>query len=210
MIAVYIHGLGSDGEDQLLRTVSKYVPLQPVFVDYSVLYDKPGWPEDVLGVVKEQIPEEEHVLITHSFGGPIAAFLQNKYTKALVYIAPAFSVNMGLRFTLLAEAARKGHAYFEGKHGVWLRTADIHTIFRLMGKAPHPTVPFAIILGEEDMVIDNRAARKYFHHANERRSWFVEIAGAGHNFLEREEEVALVVRAFLGSLGISPSSQGFK
>ena len=202
MKAVYVHGLGSDPEDPLLRTVSRTVPLEPVFVEYSSLYERPGWPEEVLSVVKEQIPEEEHVFITHSFGGPLAAFLQNRLTRAIVFLAPAFSVNMGLRFTLLAEAARRGHAYFESRRGVWLTTGDMNTVFRLMQRAPTATVPFAILVGEEDLIVDNRAARAYFHKSNEKKSWFVEIAGTGHMFLEREQDVAAIVRAFLESLKI--------
>ncbi len=202
MKAVYIHGLGSDAGDTLLRTVASRIPLEPVFVDYSQLYDRPGWPEEVLSVVKEQIPDEEHVFIAHSFGAPLSAFLQSKKTRAMVFLAPAFSVNMGLRFTLLAEAARRGHAYFESRRGVWLSASDMNTVFRLMQRAPTATVPFALVLGEEDLIVDNRAARAYFHRSNEKRSWFVEIAGTGHLFLERERDVTEIVHAFLSSLGI--------
>ncbi len=198
MKAIYIHGLGSDSNDPLLRTVADKLALEPVFVDYSSIYDKPGWPEEVLTVVSDQIPkDEEHVFITHSFGGVLAAYLQNKNTRAIVFIAPAFSVNMGLRFTLLAEAARRGHAYFESRRGVWLTTEDMNTMFRLMKNSPASTVPFVVIVGEEDLIIDLNAARHYFHRSNERRSWFVEIAGTGHLFVERENEVAEIVRAFV-------------
>ncbi len=202
MKAVYIHGLGSDADDELLRTISEIVPLEPVFVDYSHLYEKEEWLTEVLSVVKEQIPREEHVIISHSFGGPLSAYLQNKETKALVFIAPAFSVNIGIRFTVLAEAARKGYAYFESKKRVWLSMKDLNTFFRLMQRAPAATVPFTIIVGEEDMIVDNRAARAYFHKSNEKRSWFVEIAGAGHLFVDREKEIAEISEAFLRSLGI--------
>lgn len=202
MKAVYIHGLGSDSEDELLRAVGERIPLEPVFVDYSYLYEREGWPEEVLSAVKGQLPPEEHVMISHSLGGPISAFLQNKETKALVFIAPAFSVSLGIRFTLLAEAARKGHAYFESKKGVWISKRDMNTLFNLMHRAPAATVPFAIIVGEEDMIVDNRASRAYFHRSNEKKSWLVEMAGTGHLFVGREREVAEIVRAFLRSLGL--------
>ncbi len=184
----------------MLRYVAKKIGLPSIFVDYSQVCDKPGWPEEVLTVVEEQIPEGPHVFITHSFGGPLAAYLQNKDTKGIVFLAPAFSVNIGLRFTLLAEAARKGHAFFESRRGVWIGRDDMNTLFKLMRQAPAPTTPFLVVVGEEDMIIDLNAARSYFHRANERKSWFVEISGTGHLFVDREDEVAEIVAAFLRCL----------
>ena len=197
MKIVYVHGLASDPTDPLLRSIAKRIKYEGVFLDYSDIYEEPGWPRRVITHVREQIPPEEHVFVAHSMGGPIATYLQNELTKGMVLLAPAFSTHIGLRFTLLAEAARKGYAYFEVRKGVLLKREDLSTLFNLMKNARPPQVPFAIVLGEEDFVVDNAAARGYFKRANERRGWLVEIAGAGHVFAGREEEVAHIVQTFV-------------
>ncbi len=107
------------------------------------------------------------------------------------------NINVSLRLTLIAEVVKRGFFYFEFLEPVEMNREDVDLFFKLMKSVPQPLAPFLIVTGEEDRLIDVNAARRLFNASNRREGWYVELSHAGHNFVDREEEVARIVKTFL-------------
>ncbi len=197
MKLVYIHGLGSDGEDPISEALrQKFGSLEAI--EYYKLSEQPGWMEEAFNLVYNKVPNEPHVLVGHSLGGLFALYAVNEYTKALILLAPAISVNTGIRIFLFTETMKDRYVTVPGRHPVRMNKDDVGTFFRLMKDPPVPSgIPTLFLLAEEDSLVNNKGVHKYFRSVNTPRSWFLILAGASHNFSERENEVAEIIDAFL-------------
>ncbi|NPA86733.1 MAG: hypothetical protein GXO00_01875 [Candidatus Diapherotrites archaeon] len=197
MKLVYIHGLGANPTSPIAEKVAKDLSLELVTVEHSSLTKRAGWAKKILNAVAEQIPKEEHILMGHSLGGLLSLYLQNLYTRALVLLAPALGLNIGVRLTIQADILKKGFFYFESDNPVEMDREDVSAFFRLMKEAPLPRKPFVMIVGEEDHLLDLNAVLRFFRKSKERNGWYVELLHTGHLFTGREEEVAEIIKNFL-------------
>lgn len=197
MKVVYIHGLGSDGRDPIAESLRQKFGSLDV-IEYYKLSEEPGWMEEAFNLVYNAAPEEPHILVGHSLGGLFALYAVNEHTKALVLLAPAISINTGIRIFLFTETMKDRYVTIPGRHPVRMNKDDVGTFFKLMKDPPVPSdIPVLFLLAEEDSFINNKGVHKYFRSVNTPRSWFLILAAASHNFSEREDEVAEIVDSFL-------------
>ena len=204
MKLILIHGLGSRPRTPLFEHIEKKVGLPAQYLDYCSLMKKGGWMRSVLNHLRDQVPEEPHVLIGHSLGALLSLYLQNKHTKALVLLSPALSLHISVRLGLMMDINTKGHFYLDLDCPTELNKKDMSIFFDLMKNAYKPFVPSIFVVGDEDQFIDIDKVRKFFRTIRREDSWFVEMSKAGHNFSGRYRDVCSVVCAFLSSRGLIP------
>ncbi len=197
MRLVFIHGLAAKERSGLFEAVEREVGLPSSYVKYWDITDRFGWTSHVLAHVRKQVPDEPHILVGHSFGGLLSLYLQDENTKALVLLSPVLGISVSARLALLTEIMRNGYYYLEVSTAVILGRKDLDNFNRLTKSAPRARVPFIVVTGTEDKVIDVEAVRKRFRENRERGNWHLEISGAGHNFVGFEGAVASVVSSFL-------------
>ena len=202
MKVVFIHGLAGKEKNDLFEAIGEELGLPAVYVKYWDITDRFGWTAHVLSHTRKQIPDEPHILVGHSFGALLSLYLQNNDTRALVLLSPVLGISVSARLALLTEIMRNGYYYLEVSTAVVMGRKDLDNFNKLMKGIPKAKVPFLVVTGVEDKVVDIEAVRKRFRENKEKGNWHVEISGSGHNFVGFERDVAKLVSSFLQVKGI--------